>query len=164
MPATELLSIANRGNYQHYSRYYFFGIAQSIRLSFPWRSCLGYRHAGCLQLSHRRPPEMCGLRTRPRTDIDPPRFFGLNCHRRGHIVSPPPGRYLVIITVRSRRLYKMRPIVTDVPWSVSVCRSRSCAVLKRLHRSRRCLGVTRVHLWPLLGPRLAGLQHVMYFR
>jgi len=27
-----------------------------------------YRHAGCLQLSHRRPPEMRGLRTRPRTD------------------------------------------------------------------------------------------------
>jgi len=35
-----------------------------------WRSCLGYRHwlpaAG-------RPPETCGLRTRPRTDVDPPR-------------------------------------------------------------------------------------------
>ena len=36
---------------------------------------LGCRHAGCLQLSHRRPPEMCGLRTRPRTDVDPPRFL-----------------------------------------------------------------------------------------
>ena len=39
----------------------------------PWRSCLGYRHAGCLQLSHRQPPEMCGLKTRPPTDVDPPR-------------------------------------------------------------------------------------------
>ena len=51
------------------------GIAQSVRLTVPWRSCLGYTHAGCLQLSHRRPPEMCGLRTRPRTDVDPPRFL-----------------------------------------------------------------------------------------
>jgi len=63
-----------------------FGIARSVRLSVPWRRCLIYRHAGCLQLSHRRPPEMCGLRNR--------RSAG-NCHRRGHIVSPPPGRYLV---------------------------------------------------------------------
>ena len=39
------------------------GMARSVRLSVPWRSCLGYRHAGCLQLSHRRPPETCGLRT-----------------------------------------------------------------------------------------------------
>jgi len=54
----------------------------------------GYRHAGCLQLSYHRPPEMCGLRTRPRTDVDPPRRLdpwtdadGLigcetTCHRR----------------------------------------------------------------------------------
>jgi len=85
-----------------------------IRLSVPWRSCLGYRRAGCLQLSHRRPPKMCGLRTRPRTKVDPPRFLSSsltytvsgralnstqtknqmsssNCRRRGHIVSPPPG-------------------------------------------------------------------------
>ena len=55
----------------------------SVRLSVPWRSCLGYRHAGCLQLSHRRPPEMRGLRTRPRTDVDPPRFLlPSNCYRR----------------------------------------------------------------------------------
>ena len=47
----------------------------SVCLSVPWCSYLSYRHAGCLQLSHRRPPEMCGLRTRPRTDVDPPRFF-----------------------------------------------------------------------------------------
>ena len=36
-------------------------------------AALGYRHVGCLQLSHRRPSEMCGLRTRPPTDVDPPR-------------------------------------------------------------------------------------------
>jgi len=35
------------------------------------RSCLGYRHAGCPAAG--RPPEVCGLRTRPRTDVDPPR-------------------------------------------------------------------------------------------
>ena len=55
-------------------------------------SCLGYRHAGCLQLSHRRPPEMCGPRTRPRTDVDSPRFLlqQSNCHRRGtyHLATP----------------------------------------------------------------------------
>jgi len=54
-----------------------FGIARSVRRSVPWRSCL--------QLSHRRSPEMCGvLRTRPRTDVDPSRFLPpSNCHRRG---------------------------------------------------------------------------------
>ena len=52
-----------------------FGIVRSVRLSVPWRSCLGYRHADCLQLSHRRSPEMCGLWTRPRTDVEPPRFL-----------------------------------------------------------------------------------------
>ena len=66
-----------------------------VCLSVPWRSCLGYRHAGCLQLSHRLPPEMRGLRTRPRTDVDPPRFLdrtaiggGISSRRRR-------GRYLV---------------------------------------------------------------------
>ena len=56
---------------------HYFGIVRSVRLSVPWRSCLGYRHAGCLQHSHRRPPEMCGLRTRPWTDVhvNPPRFL-----------------------------------------------------------------------------------------
>jgi len=38
-----------------------FRIARPVRLSVPWRSCLGYRKAGCLQLSHRQPPQMCGL-------------------------------------------------------------------------------------------------------
>ena len=56
----------------------------SVRMSVPWRSCLGYGHAGCPQRCHRRPPAMCGLRTRPRTDVDPPRFLPpSNCHRRG---------------------------------------------------------------------------------
>ena len=66
-----------------------FGIARSVRLSVPWRSCLGCRHAGCLQISHRRLPKICGLRTRPRTDVDPPRFFlrPSNCHRRRGISS-----------------------------------------------------------------------------
>jgi len=36
-------------------------------------AALGCRHSGCLQLSHRRPPEVCGLRTHPRTGVDPPR-------------------------------------------------------------------------------------------
>jgi len=49
-------------------------IRRSVCLSHGATARLGYRHAGCLQLSHHRPPEMCGLRTRPRTDVDPPRF------------------------------------------------------------------------------------------
>jgi len=69
-----------------------FGIARSIRLSVPWRSCLGCRHAGCLQLSHRRPPEMCGLRM----DVDPPRFLDQAAIGGGHIVSPQTGRYLLL--------------------------------------------------------------------
>ena len=64
----------------------------AIRPSVPWRSCLGHRHAGCLRLSNRRPPEMCGLRTRPRTDVDPPRVEPASA---GDIVSPSPGRYLL---------------------------------------------------------------------
>ena len=47
-------------------------------------ACLGLRHAGCLQVSHRRPPEMCGLR--PRRNNMPPS----NCHRRGGISSRRP--------------------------------------------------------------------------
>jgi len=71
-----------------------FGIAG---FHVPWRSCLGYRHAGCLQLSHRRPPEMCRMRTRLRTDVDPPRFLPpSDCCRRGHIVSPLPGDTLLV--------------------------------------------------------------------
>jgi len=67
-----------------------FGIAQSVRQSVPWRSSLGYRHAGCLQLSHRRLIEMCRLRTRQRTDVDPPRCLiggEMICHRRTAIRS-----------------------------------------------------------------------------
>jgi len=73
-----------------------FGTARSVRLSVPWRSCLGYRRASCLQLNHRRPLEMCGLRTRPpRTDVDPPRFLDRTAIGGLHIVSRPSGRYLV---------------------------------------------------------------------
>ena len=95
-----------------------FATARSVRLSVPWRSCLGYRHAGCLQLSHRRPPEMCGLRTRPRTDVDPPQFLPLsNCHRRGGISSRRPGAipcYYCVITLTPRK-------VRSIAISVSVC-------------------------------------------
>jgi len=52
-----------------------FGTAWSVRLSVPWCSCLGYRHTGCLQLSHRRPPQMCEVRTRLWMDVDPLRFL-----------------------------------------------------------------------------------------
>jgi len=83
-------------------------ISPFVCLSHGAAACLGYRHAGCLQLSHRRSPEMCKLWTRPQTEVDPPRFLDpwwpdwrrndmppLNCHQRGHIVSPLPGRHLI---------------------------------------------------------------------
>ena len=73
----------------------------SVCLSRGAAACLGYRHIGCLQLSHRRLPEMCRLRSRPRTDIDPLRFLDprwpdwrrndmppSNCHRRGAFRRP----------------------------------------------------------------------------
>jgi len=49
-------------------------VCPSVCLSVPWRCCSDYRHAGCLQLSHRRPPEMDGRRSAA--------TFGSNCHRR----------------------------------------------------------------------------------
>ena len=47
----------------------------AIHPSVAWCSCPGYRHAGCLQLSLCRLPEVCGLWTHLRTDVDPPRFL-----------------------------------------------------------------------------------------
>jgi len=44
-------------------------VCLSLRLSVPWRICFGYRNDGCLQLGYRRSPEMCGLRTRPLTEM-----------------------------------------------------------------------------------------------
>ena len=60
-----------------------FGIAWSVCLSVQWHSCLGYRHtAGCLQLSQRQPPEICGLQTCL--------IYGSNCHQWGayHLAGP----------------------------------------------------------------------------
>jgi len=46
-----------------------------VRLPVPWRSCLYRDAACCLHLSYPQPPEMSGLQTRPRIDVDPPRFL-----------------------------------------------------------------------------------------
>jgi len=61
-------------------------IRPAVCPSCPRRAAaLGYRHAGCLQCSS----AMCGLRTRPRTDVDPPR---VELPSAAHIVLPPaPG-------------------------------------------------------------------------
>ena len=64
-------------------------IRLSVNPSIPWRSCLGYRHAGCLQLRHHQPPE---LRIHPRRGIDPPRFSDRSVIGGG--ISS--GRYLVV--------------------------------------------------------------------
>jgi len=78
------------------SVYYY---APRPRLSVPWRSCLGYRLATA---GHQRCVDCGPVRERTlicrdfwmhdwrRNDMSPS-----NCRRRGHIVSPPPGRYLV---------------------------------------------------------------------
>jgi len=42
------------------------GIARSVHLSVPWRSCLGYRRTGCLQLAGHQRCADCG-RVRGRT-------------------------------------------------------------------------------------------------
>ena len=76
----------------------------AIRLSVCPMAQLGSRHAGCLQLCHRRPPEMCGLRTSPRTDVDPPRLLDRTAIGGAHIVSPHPGRYLTVRRMTVRRL------------------------------------------------------------
>ena len=78
--------------------------APSVRMYVPWRSCVGYTHAGCLQFSDRRPPEMCGLRTRPRTDVDPPRFVNRTAIGVRHIASPPPKRTLFHFYFYSRNV------------------------------------------------------------
>ena len=118
-----------------------FGTARSVRLSVPWRSCLGYRHAGCLQLSHRLPSETCGLRTRPRTDVDKPRLR----HRRtaiggGHTVSPPPGRYLVL---RTNSFYSAAECCDEhvCPYvgHMSVCEHISETTLPNATLNRVCL-------------------------
>jgi len=63
-----------------------------VYLSVPWHSCLGYRHAGCLQLSHCQPREMCRLPT----DVDLPRLLPPSyCHWWGAYHLPPLGQYLV---------------------------------------------------------------------
>ena len=53
---------------------------------FQGAAAIVYRHAGCLQLSHRRPPEMCGLRIRRKS----------NCHRREAYRLAATWRYLVL--------------------------------------------------------------------
>ena len=70
-------------------------VRQVVRCT-AWCSCLGYRRAGCLQLSHRRPPEMCVLRTRPQTDVDPPRFLP-SARWEAYRLAAPSGQYLVLL-------------------------------------------------------------------
>jgi len=70
------------------------------------RSCPGYKHAGaaCSLAT-------CGLRTRPRTDVDPPRVELPSAG--GHIVSSASGRHLVIsrTTSSSRATLRCATIV-----------------------------------------------------
>ena len=73
----------------------------AIRPSVSWCSCLGYRHAGCLQLSQRRPPEMCGMRACPRTDVDRPRFLDRTAIGGGSGISSRRSRGDTLLRLRS---------------------------------------------------------------
>ena len=66
-------------------------------------AALGYRHAGCLQLSHRRPAEMCGL---PESSAGGRRSAASRTGG-GHIVSPPPppGRLLAVFYMPTTLYY-----------------------------------------------------------
>jgi len=58
-------------------------IPRSVHLSVPWRSCLGYRHAGCLQFN-----QLADCWSFPgRTQI----HRESNCRQRGHIILLPRG-------------------------------------------------------------------------
>jgi len=92
-------------------------------------------HAGCLQLSHRRPPQMYGLRTRPRTDVgrrDSWIHDGLIggemiCHCRTVIGAPPPGRYdtlFLAVTVHQCLNGRTPPYLSEHCISVSSADTR----------------------------------------
>jgi len=53
---------------------------------------------------------MCGLQTRPRTDVDPPRFLSpSNYHRRGaYRLAAPAGRYVVGIALYTKSQYSSK--------------------------------------------------------
>jgi len=88
-------------------------VCPSVCLSPRRTAALGYRHAGCLQLSH--------VRTRPRTDVDPPwvelpSAGGISSHRR-------PGRQLVKhspTAVKSSIAPLPGQLPYDVSWNSSV--------------------------------------------
>jgi len=115
-----------------------FGIARPVHLSVhpsvPWRKFLGYRHAVCLQLSHRWPPEMCGLRTCPLMDVDLQRFLDQTAIG-GNSVSPPPGRYLVNCCVRVFYIFIKDTLCICVPDSI---------IWWRVCTQQRCLGKFRL--------------------
>ena len=121
------------------------------------RHILGYRQAGCLQLSHRLLPEMCGLRTRPRTDVDPPRRLPpSNCHRRGAYrlaASRAIPCWLLCRIAALRAQCWTRPIATDVARSAISVSNTRCVVQKRPYRSWACLQ----------GGRLALARGTIYF-
>ena len=137
--------------------------ADTSRLNLPHGSLiyhLGYRHAGCLQLSHRRPPETCGLRTRPRTDVDPPRFLDpwrpdwrqrdmppSNCHRRGAYRLAAPGA----ITCWSRASASRCWLAAALQFANFAVQFSSSAVNTAL-QSLFVIKET-MHVWPVLLPR-----------
>ena len=92
---------------------------------------LGYVHAGCVAQLHRlsarwlpaagRPPEMCGLRTRPRTDVHPPR---VELPSAGGISSRRPRDYTLFETPRQTDLTRSSAIA-EGPRDAS-CQLKSC--------------------------------------
>jgi len=90
-----------------------------IHLSVPWLSCLGCRHAGCLQLSLCRPPEMCRLN--PSTDGRRSAMISAsNCHQR-HIILPPTCHALFVIG--HKEIFTTTPLRLTDPYYI-IMRSR----------------------------------------
>ena len=74
----------------------------AIRPSVPWRSCLGYRHAGYQRCADSGP--IRGHRPTAIFDWRRNAMPPSNCCWSGHIILLPPGRYLVVeIMVVSNR-------------------------------------------------------------
>jgi len=100
----------------------------------PRRSCLGYRHAGCLQLNHRRPPEMA------RRDF---------CHRRtaigGGISSRRPRGDSMLQHDKHDSARRAGPSVTADACTpgCQMCVLRSSEFMRDTHAKRASLRLTR---------------------
>ena len=102
-------------------------------------AALGYR------LSHRRPPEMCGLRTRPRTDVDPSR-----------VELPSAGEYRLAAPRAITCLYKVVGLccVNVLGPSRSYAHMLTASMYNNSANDRLCCIFIKLYLYQIL-PRFA---------